>query len=476
VLNCKSLPWKVSLASFCLLGIVACTQGPNGQTWEQSFAPDPKLLNQPATGGVTPTGVARDASAAAQLPNGFPSEIPLYPKATLQTVDPTSNNQGMTTRWRSSDRSDRVLQFYRNALKEPNWRLEQRPTDDLNGTFTAVQNNLYVTIAVQPQSSQSPAASSATSADSGTVIQIQYDRRQALSDIPSTPSTPVSRPTGSPQALGNHTQASASTFELEPYLQDLAQLNVIPTTGAAFKPNQPVKRRDFIRWLITANNQIHANSDAAKIRVNADGAQPIFKDVPATDPDFAFIQAAAEAGLIPSALTGDPSAVLFRPNTPLTRETLLLWKVPLDIRRGMSPASIAAVQETWGFQDTARIDPKALRAVLTDYQNGDMSNIRRVFRFTTVLQPKRSVTRAEAAVALWYFGYQGDGQSAQEALQLQRQGATASPSPATGTAEGTEVPAVPTPAAESAPATPDPVASPPVGPPIPNSNRLNSDR
>ena len=108
---------------------------------------------------------------------------------------------------------------------------------------------------------------------------------------------------------------------------------------------------------------------------------------------------------------------MFRPNAPLSREDLILWKVPIDTRQTLPSATIEAVKQTWGFQDAARTDSKALRAVLADFQNGDQANIRRAFGYTTLFQPKRAVTRAEAAAVLWYFGFQGDGLSATEALK-----------------------------------------------------------
>jgi len=59
--------------------------------------------------------------------------------------------------------------------------------------------------------------------------------------------------------------------------------------------------------------------------------------------------------------------------------------------------------------------------VLADFQNSDRSNIRRVFGYTTLFQPKKPVTRAEAAAALWYFGSSSEGLSAQDAIQLKSQ-------------------------------------------------------
>ncbi|GAB4160731.1 MAG: hypothetical protein Fur0046_39700 [Cyanobacteria bacterium J069] len=212
------------------------------------------------------------------------------------------------------------------------------------------------------------------------------------------------------------TQAPA---DLQPYITDLAQLGILTLTPATteLKPNQVITRREFARWLMSANNAIFADQPANKIRLASPSDTPSFQDVPKTDPDFAIIQGLASAGLVPSPLSGNSTVVTFRPDAPLTREDLLLWKTPLDTRRPLPNATLEAVQQTWGFQDAATIDPRAQRAVLADFQNADLSNIRRAFGYTTLFQPKKPVTRAEAAAALWFFGTQGDGLSAKAAGQ-----------------------------------------------------------
>ena len=217
---------------------------------------------------------------------------------------------------------------------------------------------------------------------------------------------------------------------LQPWVQDVAQLGLLrPETSGAktsqtsgkqpFAPNKPIARREYARWLVTANNRIYGTETAKQIRLGVETAKPAFQDVARTDPDFSAIQGLAEAGILASPLSGDATTVLFRPDAPLTREQLVLWKVPLDTRQGLPKATLEAVQQTWGFQDAARIDPKAMRAVLADFQNGDRANIRRVFGYTTLFQPQKPVTRAEAAAALWYFGTDGEGRSAREVLQLE---------------------------------------------------------
>jgi S-layer homology domain len=234
------------------------------------------------------------------------------------------------------------------------------------------------------------------------------------------------------------TDLNKTPKELQPYVSDLAKLGILTPASEGgkatqsqdstlFVPNQVITRREYARWLVAANNRLYASQPAKQIRLSTDNAQPAFRDVPRNDPDFPAIQGLAEAGLLPSSLSGDSTTVTFRPDAPLTRENLVLWKVPADTRQALPTASLDAVKQTWGFQDAPRIEPKALRAVLADFQNGDSANIRRAFGYTTLFQPKKSVTRAEAAAALWYFGFQGDGQSAQEALKALNASPTASP-------------------------------------------------
>ena len=210
-------------------------------------------------------------------------------------------------------------------------------------------------------------------------------------------------------------------------MADLSQLEVLKvrsaenanleTASTLPKPNKIVTRREYARWLVAANNQIYASRQAKQIRLAVDSSEPAFSDVPKTDPDFSVIQGLAEAGVIPSSLSGETKDVKFRPDAPLTRETMILWKVPLDSRQVLPTANIDGVKEKWGFQDASKIDSQASRAILADFNNGDLANIRRVFGFTTLFQPKKSVTRAEAAASLWYFGVQDQGLSAKDALE-----------------------------------------------------------
>ena len=230
---------------------------------------------------------------------------------------------------------------------------------------------------------------------------------------PSPGTEPSADPSPSPDSESETTESptpktSPAPEALQTYLDDWEKTDTLPITD----PNQPITRRTLARWLFAANNALYSDRPAQQIRPAQDNNTPTFQDINPDDPDFAAIQGLTEAGIIPSPLTGNTTAVKFNPDALVTRETLLQWKVLLDFRATLPPATVDAIAKTWGFQDAAKIDPAALKSVLADYQTSDLSNIRRAFGFTTLLQPKKSITQAEAAAALWHFGLDGQGQSA----------------------------------------------------------------
>lgn len=443
---------RTGLVSLVILltSLTACASSSTGENIERILAADPRLENNPNVFG-TPSNGNNQTTAAVSLPADFPAVIPIYPNAQLQEVtQPTSELQ--LTRWLTLDSTNSVQTFYGNYFQANNWEVLRQPTNEQGGTFEARLNDLLLTVSLAPSSAVSNNTSATPAPNQATELVIQYTRNTVDSTQAAAPQSgdpdfigPVlpqqptqTTPTPEQTTASVNTQEQVFTdinqapAELRQYIADLAALGVLSgeqTNGNnkqvvpanQLEPNKIISRRQYARWLVAANNQIHANSPSQQIRGASEITQPAFQDVSRSDPDFAIIQGLAEAGLIPSTLSGDSTAVLFRPDAPLTREQLILWKVPLDIRQGLPTASVDAVKQTWGFQDAGRIEPKALRAVLADFQNSEQSNIRRVFGYTTLFQPKKPVTRAEAAAALWYFGAAGEGLSAQDALQIEGQ-------------------------------------------------------
>lgn len=444
-----SLKPSVLLASVLLLFLGACANGPLAEQLERSIAADPRLQADAtnAADGTTP-GATPD-STTAQLPADFPAEIPRYPNAELLEVTGAEStgiaigaNSATQTRWQTPDVAAEVQRFYREQFQTQGWQLAPATSpESVTQPLQASRDGLQVTVAT---------------VTSGETTEFTLDYQfgaTSATELPS-PATTAANPDalpqpGDPDFIGPvlpaelaeaasptpTSEADPTTFadlnqappELQPYIVDLAKLGALPTqplneapstTGGELKPNAEISRRDYARWLVTANNRIYANQPARNIRLAPASGQPAFQDVPTSDPDFGVIQGLANAGLIPSPLSGDSTTVTFRPDAPLTREELILWKVPVDTRQALPAASIESVQQTWGFQDATKIDPRALRAVLADYQNGDLSNIRRAFGYTTLFQPQKTVSRAEAAAVLWQFGSQGNGLSAKDAAAV----------------------------------------------------------
>ncbi|MBE9240897.1 S-layer homology domain-containing protein [Synechocystis salina] len=273
-------------------------------------------------------------------------------------------------------------------------------------------------------------------------LQDRFAANPSLGSSPNT-TTPVS-PTPTPQptepdSTTTPTPTPTATFSTGTFsdlekvgdrqraeIEDLSQLGIVQAkTGQEFAPQSNISRGEFARWLFQANNVFFANQPSKQIRPASSNTTPLFTDVPPSHPDFAQIQGLADAGLIPSSLTNDPSATQFRPGAPLTREDVVRWKVPLDYRRALPNASLENIKETWGFQDAAKISPNIWPALAADFQNGDQSNLKRMFGYITIFQPQRPVTREEAASALWFLGAQADGLSAKDVIN-----APAAPSPA----------------------------------------------
>jgi hypothetical protein len=408
---------------------------------QKAFSADPKtgLWSSSATGSPT-----------VEPPADFPAEL-RYQNATLQSASQTEDSQlaaiagvagtpiWQQTRWQTTESAAQVKDFYTQQFQTQGWKLSpQAASSSQPDTLIARKADMQVVVAV-PATSASPTdfslsytQTSAPSSGSPNPSAVSTGQtptqpgdpnfigpvQPAGASSPETPSHNSQPPTASAQ---NFTDIDKAPAAFQTYIRDLAQLGVLTNSGSLFNPNQPINRRTFARWLVTTNNRIYSDRPARQIRLASPSNPPAFRDVPSRDSDFPYIQGLAEAGYLPSSLTGDSTTQMFQPNAPLSREALLQWKVPVDLRQTLPTATAESVRQAWGFKDANRIAPEAIQPVLADHQNGDLANIRRLFGSTLLLQPKKPVTRAEAAAALWYVGVQGDGFSAQDVYKTEQQ-------------------------------------------------------
>jgi hypothetical protein len=371
---------------------------------QNTLAPDPKLADPATVATTTP-------APTIESDKSLPSDFPLYPQAKLQSTD-RDRERGIITTWTTSDSIDLVYAFYQKELAAKQWQIVTQPSDS-EPQLVAKQDRANVKIA---PTATSPSTSQPNQDKPQSVTSFEIELLAANSSPESPQPTSSTAPAPSSASKNSPTPAAALK-ENRDYLADLVRLRVLNNSDTTAKNNLPatsrsVTRREYARWLIAAYNKIESSKPTQQIRLAAADAKPAFQDVPTTHPDFPSIQGLAEAGIIPSPLSGDATSVRFQPDLPLTREQLILWKVPLDSRQPLPAASLDAVKQTWGFQDAGKVEPKALRAVLADFQNGEQSNIRRVFGYTTLFQPKKTVNLGEVAATIWYFGANSEGLSA----------------------------------------------------------------
>ena len=395
---------------------------------------------------------AEESTAATSEVANLPESFPLYPPATLKVIAPQSTKEKGVSEWQAPDDVETIIAYYREKWQDSELQIVQPFELDVEDNPTAIVSidNFDYTIVLTPVRE---ADNSSDETQDSTQLTILYQ----AADLPpdSVPDDEVEEDadasvtgetqnnidniteeepeSSEPEGENNSQTKSQDSFadvsetpeQLQPYVEDLIALGVVSlkaedivADSSQFNPNEPITRREYARWLVNANNKYYGDSPGNKIRLANKSSSAAFKDISTSDRDFAEIQGLAEAGLIPSPLTNDSSNLLFQPDAPLTREDLIAWKVPLDIRGALPKATIQTVQESWGFQDASKIDPAAAPALFADYQNSDRSNVKRIFGYTTLFQPKKAVTRAEAAASVWSFGYQGDGITAKEVLDL----------------------------------------------------------
>lgn len=369
--------FRYILLSCLIITVTACS---GNQSLQSRFAPVNPNTENKTTNNNPPTPVENPAEV--KLPADFPKDIPIYRQAKLITVD------GKQTVWSSIDPLNLITEFYQQQLPAQNWNITQ------------AEENLI--IATKPDTQESFKLSLTPNNDE-TQFTITYET-EATVVIPTTPdniTTPdnVTNPNNvNKPSLNNQTSSS---------LEELVRLQIIPSTEK-LNPHQSITRREYARWLVKVNNLIYSDVNSKLIRLATPNNKPVFTDIPTNDPDFAIIQGLAEAGLIPSTLTQSSSSIAFKPDTPLTREDLITWKIPLDFRQKLPNASLDTIKETWGFQDATKITPQAWQELYVDWQNGEESNIRRGFGYITLFQPQKPVTLDEAGRILSIFGYQGD--------------------------------------------------------------------
>ncbi|CAH2070235.1 unnamed protein product [Thlaspi arvense] len=189
--------------------------------------------------------------------------------------------------------------------------------------------------------------------------------------------------------------------------QVFAALQAIKVIESDALPYDLCTRREFARWMVSASNALSRNS-ASKVypaMYIENVTELAFDDVTPEDPDFPFIQGLAEAGLISSKLSNhnmasaESSPFTFSPESPLSRQDLLSWKMAMEFRQ-LPEADNKKLYQLSGFLDIDKINPEAWPALIADLSAGEHGITALAFGRTRLFQPSKAVIKAQAAVSL----------------------------------------------------------------------------
>lgn len=192
--------------------------------------------------------------------------------------------------------------------------------------------------------------------------------------------------------------------------QALAALQALKVIEADVQPGDLCTRREYARWLLSASSAL-SRSTVSKVypaMYIENVTELAFDDITAEDSDFQSIQGLAEAGLISSKLSrrdmqssldDDAQPFFFSPESPLTRQDLVSWKMALE-KKQLPVVDKRTVQQLSGFIDIDKINPDAWPAVVADLAAGEQGIIALSFGYTRLFQPDKPVTKAQAAIAL----------------------------------------------------------------------------
>lgn len=229
-------------------------------------------------------------------------------------------------------------------------------------------------------------------------------------------------PTGaaSSDSAASATQESTKTFSdldetpTKEMISDLAKLHIFDQLGSNFEPNKEITRAEYAEWLFKAYNALEPESKQIRF---APQEKQLFKDTPATIPQYKYIQALANAGF---SIGYDDGT--FRPTKPMTREEMLGIKVGVDVGKTLAPWR-SQMDTVWKFSDGKNVDERFTGYVHQDfYVSGKHgSNIQRAFGKIGSFKPKQNVLRYEAAATLWQMGQFGETQTTNVAAVLQSQ-------------------------------------------------------
>ncbi|XWS69823.1 hypothetical protein CRYUN_Cryun04dG0211500 [Craigia yunnanensis] len=249
--------------------------------------------------------------------------------------------------------------------------------------------------------------------------EIQSDQTKATDYLESDEKAAEAIPDCVPPAI-TETVPSASTHKREhivvPVAVDSTQqeailvLKKLKIIQDNVRADELCTRREYARWLVRMSSILERNPKHRIFpSIALSGSETAaYDDVGANDPDFESIQALAEAGIIPSKLSGritssDGSKVQeiinFSPDRFISRQDLINWKALVEY--DFEPGVIEQIsRKKVDYMDLKEISPDSSPGLFIDMLAGEKSILRKVFGQSKRFQSNKPSSKAQAAVAL----------------------------------------------------------------------------
>ncbi|MBA0826286.1 hypothetical protein Goarm_011152, partial [Gossypium armourianum] len=309
-----------------------------------------------------------------------------------------------------------IVGFSVSSELEPNLEPQAIPEDNLETIDSSqTEENLENNKLNESESSQTTPVSAPAHSLTIEQSKIDYDgMKDSIADFesptPRSSFSPVGIP--APSAVSADLQVHPGEV-LVPAVVDqfqgqaLAALQVLKVIEAEALPGDLCTRREYARWLVAASNALSRNvvSKVYPAMYVENVTELAFDDIIPEEPDFSSIQGLAEAGLISSKLSNQEllnynrGPVYFSPESPLSRQDLVSWKMALE-KRQLPEADREILYQLSGFIDIDKINPDAWPALVADLSTGEPGIIALAFGCTRLFQPNKPVTKAQAAVAI----------------------------------------------------------------------------
>jgi len=240
-----------------------------------------------------------------------------------------------------------------------------------------------------------------SAADKAKIAELQAENDKLKAQLAALQSNGAAAATNTASNSAAGTPAPSPAFsdisgiEGETHLKDLATLGVLDGTFSdKFDPRTPIKRADYVRWLVKTSAVYFPGDNKNRIRFAQEGDTPTFVDVPATDANFKYIQGMANAGYVVGV-----DKTHFAPAQPLTREQMIGIKAQVDEGSSISKYN-GDIKGFLDYSDKYQINDAYADAVHEDNTARTTHNISRVWGNIKTFNPQKSVTRAEAAITL----------------------------------------------------------------------------